>query len=362
MHKILFLILLLPLVAFPHELTALQPQPVNKQQDIQLAMDSVIVPFMKRKEIPGVAIALYCEDEGGTICYGFTSTKKTNKITSHTLFEIASITKVFTSTDLALEVQQGKMLLQDPITLYLPTMNFRRGAINNVTLQDLATHTSGLPKSAFARSGALIKDQEQLIEFLQDWRPDAPIGSEYVYSNLGFGLLGFALEDTQNSSYEQLITKDLLKPLHMDSTMVAVPASLMNLYAQGYSKEGNPVLPSKKSIIPASGALRSTAFDMLQFLKANLDVEGPSQIRQAMQMAQKGYYRINDTLTMGLGWQRVHLSHITIVEKLGGAGGFSSYIGMVPEKKLGIVILANRARVNCIEVGRFLLTHLAKQE
>jgi beta-lactamase class C len=319
-------------------------------------IDDIIISTMKQKDIPGIAVALYYDGKGYIFCYGVADREKNKAITADTIFEIASITKVFTSTDLALQVEHGTMSLNNRLTRYLPSIDKSKGAINQVTLEQLATHTSSLPRSL---PPGKEYNRPMVDTFLQNWQPMYPIGTRYVYSNLGFGLLGNALENVENKSYEQLIRDDITKSLEMDSTMVNVPAAFMDRFAQGYSREGELRPQWQDPFLPGGWALRSTASDMLKFLKANLGVGKPTDLLKAMQLAQKGYYKVNNNLTIGLGWQRVHVNDLLFIDKNGGLPGFSSYIGMIPEKGIGLVILANKTKIESTPLGRRILGHLS---
>jgi beta-lactamase class C len=333
--------------------------PLNQEAQARL-IDGVILQFMQKNDIPGVAISLYDGDEGYTLCYGVANKETQAPITPDTIFEIASITKVFTTTDLALHVENGTLSLNDPLAQYLPAIYKNKGAIGNVTLLQLATHTSSLPRSPPPLQKGKRYTRHEVIEFLQNWQPEYPVGTHYLYSNLGVGLIGYALENVEHKSFEPLLKDDIFKPLGMNSTLINVPYALMNKYAQGYSPQGRPTRKWSKSVWPAGGALRSTPADMLKFLEANLGVGVSQSLQKAIQIAQKGYYKVNDHLTMGLAWQRVETKGLLLIDKNGGVPGFSSYIGMIPEKKIGIVILANKSKAECTKIGRLLLLRLAK--
>lgn len=321
----------------------------------QQVVDRVINQSMQKNDIPGVAVAVFCKNKGSIYCYGFADLQIQAAVTSETIFEIASITKVFTSTDLALQVNEGRMNLADPITKYLPRLQQLNAPIHQVTLEQLATHSSSLPRSLPMRA----KNRQVVIEFLEHWEPLYPIGTRYLYSNLAFGLLGYALENTEHKPYEQLIQSDILQPLGMTSTEIHVPKELESHFAQGYFPDGAPAPRTTFAALQAGGALCSTASDMLLFLRANLAVGKQSKLIQAMQLAQRSYFRVNEHLTMGLGWQRFTTDDLLIIDKNGGLAGFSSYIGMIPEKKIGVVILFNTSKVQSTQIGRRLLKRFA---
>lgn len=317
--------------------------------------------YMEEKGIPGGAVALVLKENTYLLNYGLADKDRPINISEDTIFEIASITKVFTATELALEVLRGHMRLKDPVVRFFPHIN-PKSAINRVTLGELATHTSGLPRLIDPTKVMGSVAKERIIDFLNTWQPEVTIGSHFLYSNLGYGILGIALENAGKQSYQELIEKDILKPLQMISTMVEVPEALMERYAVGYSsKETEVPRFNNHNITPGSGALKSTSKDMLQFLRANLGIIGPENLREAMEFAMEPQFIVSSKLTMGLGWQRIHRDALLIIDKNGGHPGFSSYIGFIPEHNIGIVILVNMGHVNPARVGRKILQQLSKE-
>lgn len=309
-----------------------------------------ISDFMERHSVPGLAVGICERGTTSITCYGVKDLATRSPVTAHTLFRIASITKVFTATDLALQVARGHMSLDDPVTRFLPECR-NGGSINRVTLQELATHTSSLPRGL-----PLYYSRERVIAFLKEWEPMYPIGTHYLYSNLAFGVLGYAEEFEEHASLEALFTREIFMPLGMKETYINVPEEMQSQLAVGYSPSNKAVPPTPNSAWPAGGALKSSISDMSKFLQANLELLGPKPLQNAMQLAQTPYFPVNKHLTMGLGWQRFTTSKgILIIDKNGGLPGFSSYIGMLPSKKIGIVLLANKSKINLTKLGRKLL-------
>jgi beta-lactamase class C len=310
---------------------------------------------MKTQKVPGVAVALIYDNKIYLYNFGLANISGKKKVTPDTIFEIASVTKVFTATALAIEVLDNNMTLNDPVTDYLPQLKNRAQPVSKIKLVDLATHTSSLPRESPSRN--------QPMAFLSEWSPSYPVGTKYVYSNVGFGILGEAIANKEGLDYEQMIQKLVTGPLGMKSTFVQVPADLQGNYAQGYNKEGTPIPMHTSNTLPGGGALHSTSRDMLKFLSANLGLAGAPEISQAMSFAQKGHFRVNYQLSMGLAWQRFSTKQgLLIIDKNGGLPGFSSYIGLVPEKRMGIVLLINKAKTNATRVGRSILITLEKAE
>ncbi len=324
----------------------------------ELVVIQAVDKFMTDLNVPGVAIGVFYNQNGQVYTFGVADKKTQKAVTGNTIFDIASLTKVFTATELAIQVESGRMAFSDSVAKYLPGLNQPGAPIQNVTLQELATHTSSLPRTPPASGQNHPPNQKTLIHYFQNWRPDYPIGTHFLYSNIAYGLLGYTMARARGETYQQLIREDILKPLGMERTMIVVPPNLQQDYATGYKPDGEPAQRWPMVAWPGGGSLRSTANDMLSFLEANLGARGTQELIEAMQTAQKPYYKVSQKLTIGLGWQLVHANGLFYIDKNGGVPGFSSYIGMLPDKKIGVVILANKAKTNITAFGRQLLRQL----
>ncbi len=325
---------------------------------IDSIVQEAIAPFQQKNAIPGVAIAVFDGKEGHILCYGNADLARNIAVTPDTIFDIASITKVFTTTDLALQQLRGRLNLEDSVAKYMPRLKFN-SAISQVRLIDLATHTSSLPRVPPAKAGNY--DRAQVVFFLQNWKPKQPIGSKYLYSNLGIGILGYVLSNIEKKPFEQVIVDDIALPLGMNSTYISIPPMDKNRYAIGYNKLGRITPEWQPGPWPAGGALKSTARDMLKFLEANLNVSGPEDLRKAMQLAQQPFFSVHGKLTMGLAWQRFQAAGPLIIDKNGGVPGFSSYIGMMPDRQIGVVVLMNKGKAHSTAIGRELLQKLHQE-
>ncbi|WP_068471002.1 serine hydrolase [Candidatus Protochlamydia phocaeensis] len=351
--KLFFCLALLPF-------SSLLGQLASEKNSTMALIEQSIQRVMKQQNIPGIAVALLYEGHPSLLSFGWADPERRIPVTPSTLFEIGSITKVFTTTALAIEVLKGRMHLNDAVTKYFPAIKHPQ-AIDRVTLVELATHTSSLPRTLPALNRGRKPDQTFLIHFLENWTPAYPIGTRYAYSNLGFGVLGKAIAHAEGKTYEQTIQQWVTFPLDMTETVIFVPSDLRTHVARGYNKEGQPIPPSYKPMLNAgSGAIRSTSQDMLKFLEANLGLRGPIFLQKAMRFAQQGFFQVNPHLTLGLGWQRFQSPPWLIIDKNGGMAGFSSYIGFIPDKKIGIVLLANKSKTHLTTIGRQLLRRLAR--
>lgn len=331
----------------------------NKQVD--RLVNSIAVPFSSSQDIPGISIAIYYNGQDYFYNYGFADKQKHIPITKDSIFELASITKVFVSTLLALEVQNGKMNLSDSVVHYIPQLNKTQGLpIDRVTLVDLATHTSSFPRQ-MEQFGVARSDRSGFINRLKSWRPKVRVGTQYKYSNIGFGFLGLILEQATGDTLNALTAQNITNPLGMNHTYYNVPKSLKISEAQGYRFNNNNAPYYVPANFLGGGALRSSSADMLKFVKANLGINiqnASPQLLSAMQFAQQPFFVVRPKFTMGLGWQRVRRGKELLITKNGGNQGFNTFIGFSPEKKLGVVVLTNKANDNATRLGNLILNGL----
>lgn len=344
--------LLLALLVSLQSLRATEPT-----QASEVIVKREIELFMQEHSIPGVAVALVFNGKSYLYQFGYADLSSRQPVTANTIFELASLTKVFTSTALALEILRNNMNLNDSVTKYIPQLQSTKNPISQVSLVDLATHTSSLPRVPPQKPQKYT--EATLISFLNSWKPTYPIGTKFVYSNLGFGLIGLAISNVEQTNYENMIEKLITKPLQMGSTFVQVPEYLFSYYAQGYDIQGRIAPQYELNAWPGGGSLRSSSSDMLKFLEANLGLDGPIELIKAMELAQAGYFTVKKNFVMGLGWQRLTSDGLLIIDKNGGVPGFSTYIGLLPQQKIGIVILTNKAKTHVTRKGRQILKRLS---
>jgi beta-lactamase class C len=293
-------------------------------------------------------------------------------ITSDSLFNLASLGKVFDATLLALAVRQGELSLDDPVDKYVTEL--QQGAdIREVTLGQLATHTSGLllPQDhpPWPTEGYTLPE---FIRVLAAWKADQP-GKQHIYTHAGFVLLHLALERRFQSPISDLIDTRVLKPLGMTDTTLPLgdkngraqlsPAPLERT-VQGYSEDGEAIgAPGDVQGYyhwPGTAQMYSSARDMARFLAANLgELPIDPALQAAMQHTQHGIFPMSRRVTQGLAWE-VDRGPPLIIEKNGGLNNTTSYIGMMPGEELGVVILSNRGSNNAgAPIGRRIMHRLA---
>jgi CubicO group peptidase (beta-lactamase class C family) len=255
---------------------------------------------------------------------------------------------VFTTLLLSEMVQNGEVKLDDPAAKYLPsgdTLPERGG--KQITLIDLATHTSGLPRlpGNFAPKdmGNPYADYttDQLYSFLSHYTLTRDIGSKYEYSNLGVGLLGDLLANRSGKSYEAMVRDGITGPLGMRSTAVTLTPALQARLAVGHDATLKAVPNWDLPALEGAGALRSTGNDLLTFLGAELGYEKtPLKAAMAAQLEPRRPTGVPG-LEIALGWHVLTKIDGGLVWHNGGTGGYRSFIAFDPKTGVGVVVLSN---------------------
>jgi serine-type D-Ala-D-Ala carboxypeptidase/endopeptidase len=292
-------------------------------------------------------------DQSGRRIAGYGQSGSTNDrpIDGDTVFEIGSITKVFTALLLTEMAARGEVALEDPVSRYLPTeAKMPSLGRKKIKLIDLATYTSGLPRMP---SNFTPKNWEdpyadytvgQLYEFISSYKLKSEPGAHYEYANLGFGLLGHVLSLKLGRSYEELIIDRICRPMGMESTKVTPSPAMRERLAQGHKSNLEPTSNWSFQALAGGGGLCSTANDLLTFLEAmnSPRVGTPLQAaaRQLLktQRPSSGPAEGNNA---ALGWFVKLRPDDVIILKGGGTGGYKSFIGYSSWSGRGSVVLSN---------------------
>jgi CubicO group peptidase (beta-lactamase class C family) len=297
------------------------------------------------------------------VSYGSFSVKDPRPVGNDTVFEIGSTTKVFTSTILADMVQRGEVSLDDPVARYLPAdVKIPQRGGKQITLVDLATHTSGLPRmpSNFAPKDADNPYADytvaNLFQFLSSYELTRDIGSKFEYSNMGAGLLGQALARRAGTDYEALVRARITGPLKMENTRIALSPEMKSRLAVGHNEARQPVANWDLPTFAGAGALRSDARDMLTFIAAHLGyVESPLAPAFAA-MTKVRRPGAGPRVEIALAWMVAQREGREIFLHNGGTGGYRSFIGYDPKSRVGVVVLSNMSTtVGVDDIGMHLL-------
>ncbi len=258
------------------------------------------------------------------------------------VFEIGSITKVFTATLLSNFVKDQKLNLEDNIQ---DDIDFKININQVITFKELANHTSGLPRLPSNLDLQKIDqdnpykdyDIEQLKEYLtSEINLNQEPGTKYEYSNLGAGILGFELSKIANSSYEHLLQEKIFKKYKMFNT-TSKRENIQSTLIKGLNPDGEISPNWDFDVLAGGGAIFSSVEDLSKFALAQFDDKNEELI-----ITQQPTFKVNENMSIGLAW---HLLSMKNGDKLiwhnGGTGGYTSSMALNLEDKNGIIILSN---------------------
>jgi len=292
------------------------------------------------------------------------------------IFEIGSITKTFTGLVLAQMLEQSKVLLKEPVRELLPPGTVPKPDGEEITLLDLITHHSGLPRLPGNFNPADPNDPyadyhaAELYGFLQQQGLAKPADAGFLYSNLGMGLLGQALANRAGMSYAQLVTEEVTAPLHLADTTVALSGAQRAHLIQGYGADARPTHTWQLDALAGAGALHSTAADMLGYLEANLHPPRAAAGASGAARTLGAAIEVSHELRADAGSERIAFAWLFDAQRgeywhNGGTGGYSSFAFFNPKGDYAAVVLLNTNQSAGPEggladlLGRYLSRRLA---
>lgn len=342
------------------------------EKQIADTVNRIMTPLMKEQAIPGMAVAVIYQGKTHYFVYGKADIAANQPVTQHTLFELGSVSKTFTGVLGGEAIARGEIRLDDPASKYWPALTGKQW--KGITLLHLATYTAGgLPLQVPDE----VTDQAALLHFYQNWQPQWTPGAKRLYANASIGLFGMLAVKPSGMDFEQAMTSRVFQPLELNHTWINVPAAEEKHYAWGY-RDGKPVHVSPGMLDAESYGVKTTIEDMASWVQANMNPAGvkDEMLKQGIELAQSRYWRIGE-MYQGLGWEmlnwpvkaktvvdgsdnKIALAPLTAVEvnppapavkaswvhKTGSTGGFGSYVAFIPEKNIGIVMLANKSYPN----------------
>lgn len=318
------------------------------KEELEIKINTLIEKYLNNPENAGVSIGIVKGDKEANYCYGKKNKLTDSPIDTNTIYEIGSITKLFTSLILAEEVVNGKMQLSEKLSGCFPGEMVSKDC-SNISLLQLATHSSGLPRLA-DNFWPSVKDKKNpynnysefyLLDYLTIAKPYNAIGTRYNYSNVGAGLLGFILCQKKKSTYEKMVKENICSPFGMKNTSIYLSNEQLGNLALGHSKGRVVGNWDFQDATAGQGALRSNVVDMVKFIRYNLNPQ-KSPLSKAIDYAQQLHFTdLISGMEMGLGWHIGSFYNEKYLEHTGGTGGYRSFLGICPESQTGVVILSN---------------------
>ena len=359
------------LVAIVPPAAAREPRSGSEEAGrVRAAVDAAILPLMSRHDIPGMAVGVIVDGEPHVFTYGVASKETGAPVTETTLFEIGSVSKVFTATLAAYAQATGKLSLEDHPGEYLPELKGR--PIDQATLIHLGTYTAGGFPLQFPNE---VTDDPAAMDYFHSWEPSAPSGTRRDYSNPSPGLLGVVAASAMDGDFAALMQATIFDAFGMADSFIHVPDHRMSDYAWGYRND-RPVRVNPGPLAEQAYGVKTTVSDLVRFVLGNIDPDSlEPTMRRAVEVTQVAYFRAGP-MEQGLGWERYPqaVSREWLLggnaremafepqpayrlegqdgdgryffNKTGSTGGFGAYVAFVPAEKFGIVMLANRGFPN----------------
>jgi CubicO group peptidase (beta-lactamase class C family) len=324
-------------------LTYLPALPSVKAADMDIVLNADLAASLRTGALApatgsGAAIGILDHGARHVLTYG---TAKRDSV-----FEIGSISKVFTGLLLAQMASQEKVSLWEPVRELLPPGTVNKPPLREINLLDLATHHAGLPRMpdnldpADPANPLADYGPRELYEFVAKHGVGRDQKTEFLYTNLGYALLGQALAERANASYPDLLRSEIAAPLGMKDTVVALSPEQQSRLLQGHNPAHRPVRPWDTDVFAGAGGIRSTADDMLTFLDAQLHPEKASAVLAgALHDSHWLHSDIGRRMPMALAWAWDPEARIYWAS--GGTGGFSSYTYFDPKRDQAAIVLLN---------------------
>ncbi|HFG6961718.1 ADC family extended-spectrum class C beta-lactamase [Acinetobacter baumannii] len=355
-------LLLSPLFIFS---TSIYAGNTPKDQEIKKLVDQNFKPLLEKYDVPGMAVGVIQNNKKYEMYYGFQSVQDKKAVNSSTIFELGSVSKLFTATAGGYAKNKGKISFDDTPGKYWKEL--KNTPIDQVNLLQLATYTSGNLALQFPDE---VKTDQQVLTFFKDWKPKNSIGEYRQYSNPSIGLFGKVVALSMNKPFDQVLEKTIFPALGLKHSYVNVPKTQMQNYAFGYNQENQPIRVNPGPLDAPAYGVKSTLPDMLSFIHANLNPQKyPADIQRAINETHQGFYQVN-TMYQALGWEEFSYPatlqtlldsnseqivmkpnkvtaiskepSVKMYHKTGSTNGFGTYVVFIPKENIGLVMLTNK--------------------
>jgi CubicO group peptidase (beta-lactamase class C family) len=275
--------------------------------------------------------------------------------------EIGSLTKIFTALLIAEAVGRNELQLSSRIDEIL--FGRRWPGAQAISVEELATHTSGLPRLGLPLWRSLLADpyrsvsRNDLMGFVERKRPRSPATRKFIYSNVGYAVLGAVAEKAAGRPYAELLEERLFRPLGLKATGIQF-ASGADLAAAGYRASGRSATPWHWDAYAPCGGLVSTFDDLARVLRSFLDPAGP--VAETLDLTTRPRFALAGGGNVGLGWM-LPAGGESFWHN-GGTYGYSSYLGVDGRRGLGVIVLANQGLAQATtELGTGLMRLIRKE-
>ncbi|OCY30567.1 class C beta-lactamase [Acinetobacter pittii] len=355
-------LLLSPLFIFS---TSIYAGNTPKDREIKKLVDQNFKPLLDKYDVPGMAVGVIQNNKKYETYYGLQSVQDKKSVSSSTIFELGSVSKLFTATAGGYAKNKGKISFDDTPGKYWKEL--KNTPIDQVNLLQLATYTSGNLALQFPDE---VQTDQQVLTFFKEWKPKNPIGEYRQYSNPSIGLFGKVVALSMNKPFDQVLEKTIFPGLGLKHSYVNVPKTQMQNYAFGYNQENQPIRVNPGPLDAPAYGVKSTLPDMLSFINANINPQKyPADIQRAINETHQGFYQVG-TMYQALGWEEFSYPaplqtlldsnseqivmkpnkvtaiskepSIKMFHKTGSTNGFGTYVVFIPKENIGLVMLTNK--------------------
>lgn len=355
-------LLLSPLFIFS---TSIYADNTPKDREIKKLVDQNFKPLLDKYDVPGMAVGVIQNNKKYETYYGLQSVQDKKAVSSSTIFELGSVSKLFTATAGGYAKNKGKISFDDTPGKYWKEL--KNTTIDQVNLLQLATYTSGNLALQFPDE---VQTDQQVLTFFKDWKPKNSIGEYRQYSNPSIGLFGKVVALSMNKPFDQVLEKTIFPDLGLKHSYVNVPKTQMQNYAFGYNQENQPIRVNPGPLDAPAYGVKSTLPDMLKFINANLNPQKyPADIQRAINETHQGFYQVG-TMYQALGWEEFSYPaplqtlldsnseqivmkpnkvtaiskepSVKMFHKTGSTNGFGTYVVFIPKENIGLVMLTNK--------------------
>lgn len=324
--------------------------------------------LMREHDIPGLAIGLTVGGHASVFVHGVRARDAGAPVTPRTIFEIGSVSKIYTALLGGFARVSGRLDWSDPVSRHLPEL--ASSTIGRSTLLQLGTYAAGGLPLQFPDG---IQTDEDAMGWLRTWVPEETPGEVRRYSNPSIALFGRAVAAAVGIPFREAIESEVIARLGLETTFTEVPSGALEDYAWGVSRDGRAVRVSPGPFDTEAYGIKASVADLLRFVEINIASTAlQDPIRRAVAETQRPRFQVADHLIQGLGWEQYALPLAretllagnapevifdpqpvrlieqdapvgpTLFNKTGSTGGFGAYVAFVPSRAVGVVILANR--------------------
>ena len=328
-------------------------------------IDAMINQALEEFQVPGIALGLVIGDKT-VLCrgYGFRDLEKELPVNENTVFPIASNTKAFTSFLIGQLVEEGKIAWDDPVVKYIPEFRlYTEELTSQVTVRDLIAHRTGIPRNDVLWYLIRHMSEDDILAALPYLPPVSKLREAFQYSNIMYAVAGRVISNVTGKSWEEELFSRILKPLGMNHTGTSPIQALPN-FSQPYAKIGDkiqqlPILYPCSTL--AASAMHSTVPDLIKWVQIhNRNHPGFIQEETLNEMHAIHILRTSSSASelsgYGLGWEIDTYRNRKQVHHGGTIEGFCSEVSLLPEEKIGLIILTNSSTD-----GRYAISYLRKK-